>query len=78
MMSNHQCRQMIFSDALIGSVQQVACRVWIQGGSMLIKQQNVWSLERSHQKAQGLPLPAGECSGWRSHTIFQAIVHLRG
>ena len=59
-MGNHEGGQLIPLHDLLRGVQNLGRRFGVQGGGMLVQQQEPGLLQRGHQQSQGLPLAAGE------------------
>ena len=67
---HHGGQVILFHDALC-RLQNLGGGLWIQGGGVLVQQQQLRLLEGRHQQGQCLALAAGKQADLGGHTIFQ-------
>ena len=57
---------------LPGDPQHLFGGAGVQGGGVLVQQQQLWGDQRSHEQGEGLPLPAGQQPHRLPHPVLQA------
>ena len=73
-MGNHEGGQLIPLHDLLRGVQNLGRRFGVQGGGVLVQQQEPGLLQRGHQQSQGLPLAAGEQAHLAGQPVLQSQI----
>ena len=71
-MGNHQGRKLVTVDNHLCGLQNFCCSLRIKCSSMLIQKQQLWLLQRCHQKSQRLSLSTREQTYFGSQSVFQS------
>ena len=71
---DHEGGKLVPLDDLLGGVQHLGRRLGVQGGGVLVQQQQLGLLQGGHQQGQGLPLAAGEQAYLAGQPILQAQI----
>ena len=70
-MRDHQCRQMLFGDDLIGDFQHLGRCLRVESGCRFIKKKDVRLFHGRHEQRESLALPAGKKSDAGAEAILQ-------
>ena len=74
---NHQSGQVMLADDPVGEFQHLGGGFGVQGGGMLVQEQQFGPLEGGHQQRNRLPLAAGEQTHLGGQPVFQAQLQIR-
>ena len=71
---DHQRGELVSLDDFLGGVQHLGRRLGVQGGGVLIQQEELGLLEGGHQQCEGLALASGEKAHLGGEAVLQAQV----
>ena len=73
-MRDHQCRQMLFGDDLIGDFQHLGRCLRVESGCRFIEKKDVRLFHGRHEQRESLALPAGKKSDAGAEAILQTEI----
>ena len=73
-MGDHEGGEVVFLDQVAGEAQDLFSGLGVQGGGVLIQEEELRLLEGGHEQGQGLALSAGQEAYLAGHAGFEAQV----
>ena len=71
---DHQAGDLFLCHDALGQLQHLLRRGRVQGGSVLVQQQELWGNEGGHEQGQRLPLAAGKQTHRLLHPVLKAHI----
>ena len=75
-MGHHEGHELVFLNDPLRKLEDFRGGPRVQGGGMLVQEEELRLSERGHQQGQGLPLAAGKEADFGRHPVFQAQAQL--